>query len=387
MTDSEFDFRGLSVAEMEARLAAFEARVNDAQAANAPTREWVKDAIHRRGTGRCPVRLKRLSTDLVLRYGDALADLFCAYPDDMIAAIPYDITIGYQAPGKTPWVNPVEALMRDAQWKDEWGTRWGHAFGGVGATPIEEPIKDWAQLDAYLAEGIPNPHAPGRFDAIRPLMERHRTKYRYGIIHLAMFERLHSLRGMQNLLTDFYTNENEVRRLMEALEAYLIEIIRAWGDMGADGVFMTDDWGSQTGLFIAPDLWRHFFKACYTRIFAEVHRFGMDVLFHSCGNVTGIVGDLIEAGMDVLDPVQPGAMDIDRLAREFGGRTAFSGAIDIQHLLCDGTPAQIKDEVRRIIDTLGRPFGGSLLIGPANVMTPETPLANLHALFEASHAQ
>jgi uroporphyrinogen decarboxylase len=155
--------------------------------------------------------------------------------------------------------------------------------------------------------------------------------------------------------------------------------------MGADGVFMTDDWGSQSGLLIAPDLWRRLFKSYYATVFAEVHRLGMDVLFHSCGNVTDIVGDLIDAGMDVLDPVQPGAMDIDRLAREFGGKTAFSGAIDIQHLLCEGTPREIKDEVRRIVDTLGRPFGGSLLLGPANVMTPETPLENLRALFEASH--
>lgn len=384
---SEADFRLLPIAEMEARIAAFEARVNEAQDANPPTKAWVKEAIHRRGSGRCPVRIKRLSLDLILRYGDRLADLFCEYPDDVIAVIPYDITIGYQPPEKTPRLNPVEALMRDMQWVDEWGTRWGHAFGGVGATPVDEPLKDWAQLDEYLDTGIPDPHAPGRFDAAKPALDRHPAKYRYGVVHLAMFERLHALRGMQNLFTDFYTNEADVLRLMDALQAYLIEIVRAWGDMGADGVFMTDDWGSQSGLFIAPDLWRHFFKQYYANVFAEVHRLGMDVLFHSCGNVTDIVEDLVDAGMDVLDPVQPGAMDIDRLASEFGGKTAFSGAVDIQHLLCDGTPQTIKDEVHRIIDTLGRPFGGSLLLGPANVMTPETPIENLRALFEAAHEQ
>ncbi|MCX5757779.1 MAG: hypothetical protein NTU83_04605 [Candidatus Hydrogenedentes bacterium] len=381
------DFRLLPIPEMETRIAAFEARVNEAQDAHPPTKAWVKDAIHRRGSGRCPVRLKRLSFDLILRHGDALADLFCEFPDDVIAVIPYDITIGYQPPEKTPRINPVEALMGDAQWIDEWGTHWGHAFGGVGATPVDEPLKDWSQLTDYLAQHMPDPRAPGRFDTAKPALDRHPAKYRYGVIHLAMFERLHALRGMQQIFTDFYTNESDVRLLMDALQTYLIEIARAWGAMGADGVFMTDDWGSQTALLIAPDLWRRFFKPYYTTVFAEVHRLGMDVLFHSCGNVTDVVGDLIDAGMDVLDPVQPGAMDIDKLAREFGGRVAFSGAIDIQHLLCEGAPREIKDEVHRIIDTLGRPFGGSLLLGPANVMTPETPLDNLRALFEASHDQ
>ncbi len=382
------DFRSLSIPEMEDIVTRFEERVNAAQRRNAPTKQFVKDSIHRKGQGRCPVRLKRLSFDIILRYGDALADLFAAYPDDLVAVIPYDITIGYQPPYKEPKINTIEALMRDAQWVDEWGTRWGHALGGVGATPTDHPIKDWTMLDDYLANQMPNPREPGRYDSGAAAIKMHgETKYCYGIIHLALFERLHSLRGMSELFTDFFLYEKELRRLMDALRAYLIELIRMWGEIGADGVFMTDDWGSQTGLMISPDLWRDFFKPHYAAVFAEAHKLGMDVLFHSCGNVTDIVADLIDAGMDALDPVQPGAMDIDQLAREYGGRVAFSGAVDIQQLLCNGTPAEIKDEVRRIADTLGRPFGGSLLLGPANVMTPDTPFENLVALFEASHAQ
>jgi uroporphyrinogen decarboxylase len=380
------DFRLLPIPEMERILARFEERVNAAQQANPPTKAWVKQAIHRQGPGRCPVRLKRLSFDLILRYGDALADLFCEYPDDVIAIVPYDITIGYQPPDKQPRINPVEALMREAQWTDEWGTRWGHAFGGVGATPIGHPLKDWSQLDEYLERSLPDPHAPGRLDTAIPVLEMHGPhKYIYGVIHLALFERLHALRGMNEIFADFCMYEAEVRRLLDALLQYLIAIIRRWADLGADAVFMTDDWGSQSGLMIAPEMWRDYFKPYYRSAFAETHRLGMDAIFHSCGNVTDIVGDLIDAGMDVLDPVQPGAMDIDRLAREFGGRVAFSGAVDIQQLLCYGSPKEIRDTVRRIVDTLGRPFGGSLLLGPANVMTPETPIENLRALFEGAH--
>jgi len=109
-------------------------------------------------------------------------------------------------------------------------------------------------------------------------------------------------------------------------------------------------------------------------------------VFHSCGNVTAIVDDLIDIGVDALDPVQPGAMDAAEVARRFGGRIAFCGAIDDQHLLAT-TPREIKDEVRRTMDTLGRSFGNALVVGPGNILTPEAPLENLRALFEACHEQ
>lgn len=382
------DYRLLPTAEMEQIVARFEHRVNQALAAAPPTNDWVKKAIHRRGSGRCPVRIKRLSLDVVLRYGDDLADLFCEYPDDVAAIVPYDIFIGHQPPNKSPRINPVEVLTQTAQWTDEWGTRWGHAFGGCGATPVDYPLKDWAGLEAYIASCIPDPRSPGRLDSAAEILRLHAaTKYCIGIIHLSLFERLHATRGMENVFTDFYEHESQVRRLLDVIADYLVELIHSWAEIGADAVFLTDDWGSQTALMISPLMWRRFFKPYYARAFGEAHALGMDVIFHSCGNVTAIVGDLIEAGMDVLDPVQPGAMDVDEIARRFGGRCSFAAAVDVQHLLSHGSPQEVRDGVRRVMDTLGQPFGGGLLVGPANVITPEIPFENLQALFQAAHGQ
>ncbi|MBI2503645.1 MAG: hypothetical protein HYW07_10490 [Candidatus Latescibacteria bacterium] len=381
-TSDVTDFLHLPLAEMEARLAHFEAQVNAAQRAAPPSKTWVRQALRRRGTGRCPVRLKRLSLDVALRHGQALADLFCQYPDDVVALIPYDFAIGYQP--RQPRLNPVEIMTRQGEWVDEWGTRWGHAFGGVGATPVDHPLKNWDQLDQYL-EQFPDPLAPGRLDAILPLFELHRAdRYCIGVIHLVLFERLHCLRSMEDLFADFYTSEEPLRRLLDALAAYALKLIRRWGELGADAVFLTDDWGSQTGLMISPEMWRDFFKHHYRALFAQAHRCGMEVIFHSCGQVTDIVDDLIELGLDVLDPVQPGAMDLEEVARRFGGRVSFSGAVDLQRLFLS-TPSQIEDEVRRTLDTLGRKFGNGLLAGPANVLTPEVPIENLQALFSACH--
>jgi len=181
------------------------------------------------GAPRCPVRFRRLSFDVILRYGDALADLFCEYPDDTAGAQPYDIFLGYQPPGRPSRLDPVKVLTEDAQWTDEWGTRWRHAAGGVGASTVSNPLTDWSQLDHYLARQLPDPRAPGRLDAALPVLHDFgKTKYLYGMIHMLLFERLHCLRGMDNTFADFHLYPRQVQRLLDALTGYAIELIRCW---------------------------------------------------------------------------------------------------------------------------------------------------------------
>jgi uroporphyrinogen decarboxylase len=377
-----------TLAEKEDAVRRFNERIDAAMVDRPPTKDWVRRAVKRQGAPRCPVRIKRLSFDVILRHGDGLADLFCEFPDDAVFLGAYEISVGYQPPDRKERINTIDVLTRGAAWTDEWGTRWGHAEGGVGATPLDHPIHDWDQLDEYLATQMPDPLAPGRVDAVKPALAVHgKSKYCVGMIQLALFERFHSLRGMQNTFMDFCTNEDETRRLLDALLDYLIVLTRSWSELGVDAMFFTDDWGTQASLMISPAMWRSYFKELYRKLFAEVHRLGMDVMLHSCGNVMGIVPDLIDVGLDVLDPLQPGAMDVAEVARRFGGQLSFCGGIDIQNLLVFGSPQQIKDDVRRLIDTLGRPFGNGLFVAPANMVTPEVPLENFRALFEACHDQ
>ncbi len=382
------DFLTLPLSGMESRIARFEERVAAAQAANPPTKDLVQSALHRRGAPRCPVRLKRLSFDVIVRHADALSDLFSEFADDVVLTPAYEAFVGYQPPDREPHIHVVQALMQAAEWTDEWGTRWGHAFGGSGATPVDYPIRDASEIDTYIRTRMPDPRAPGRLQAVRQALAPHReTKYCGAIIHLALFERMHCLRGMAELFVDLASNDREMRCLCEALTGYLLELVRQYGEMGIDALFFTDDWGTQTGLMISPRMWRSYFKPCYRTVFDETHRLGMDVIFHSCGNVTAIVPELIDLGVDVLDPVQPGAMDHAAIGRQFGGKIAFSGGIDLQHLISSGRPQEIKDNVNRVLDALARPFGNAMLIGPANVLTGDVPLENLRALFEVCHGQ
>ena len=383
---SPTDYLALPLSEMRAIISRFHERVGAAFQKHPTTRESVRKALHREGSDRCLVRLKRLSVDVILRYGDDLANLFCEYPDDVLWIQAYDYGVGFQPPGPNR-IDEIEVLTRDAQWTDEWGTRWGHAFGGVGASPLGNAIDDWSQLDDYLAHRIPDPHATGRLDRAKELLAVHGDKkYCVALICPALFERQHFLRGMENTFCDFASNGPEVERLLETLCDNLIELIREWGQTKISGYYLTDDWGSQAGLMVSPALWKKYFRNHYRRIFDEVHRLGKDVIFHSCGNVMRLVPELIDLGIDVLDPIQPKAMNLDEVGRQFGGKIAFCGGIDDQRLE-DFTPQQVKDAVRHAIAVLGKPYGNAYILAPANTITPSVPFENIQALFEACHEQ
>jgi len=377
----------LPFSERESIVERFEARVNAAQIASPPTKDWVRKALQRQGARRCPVRLKRLSPDVIVRYGDRLAELFEEYRDDVIHAQPYEFAVGFQPQSRSARVEELQALTEPGEWTDEWGTRWGRRAGGVGASPVDVPIKDWSQLDAYLGYRMPDPLAPGRLDKALPVLQMHgESKYCVGVIHLSLFERLHCLRGMENTFADFYTDEKKVTQLLEALAEYLLEFTRRSLTTPVSAIFLGDDWGSQTRMMVSLPLWRKFFRAHYRRVFEEIHRAERQVIFHSCGNVFGIIPDLIDIGVDVLDPVQPVAMNIEEVAGKFGGRISFSGAIDDQRLE-DYSPQEIRDIVRRTTDALGRPFGCGYIGAPANTVALTVPLENLQALIETFHEE
>jgi uroporphyrinogen decarboxylase len=381
------DYRQLPLGEMEGIVREFEERVNLALLAKPASKDLVRKAVRREGAGRCPIRNKTLSLDLILKCGKALAELYRRYPDDLVCLHPYDFAVGYQPPERQDRINPISAMIQASEWTDEWGTRWKHAYGGVGAIGIDFPIKDWSMLNAYLDNRLPRARAPGRLDAVLPWLQMHRsTRYCIGMINLGIWERVRALRGDENAFLDHIDSERELTCLIEALTQYLLELIGCWAEIGVDAVFLTDDWGTQRSLMISRPMWSRFYRRPYRRVFDEAHRHGLDMIFHSCGNVEEIIPELIDIGLDVLNPLQPAAMNLERVARNFGGQVAFFGGIDDQSLLSKGTPEQVKQAARRAMDTLGRPYRNAFIMAPANVITPDVPLANIAALMEAGHA-
>ncbi len=151
-----------------------------------------------------------------------------------------------------------------------------------------------------------------------------------------------------------------------------------------DGFFFGNDFGTQLSLICGPAQFDEFIMPWFRRFTEQGHRYGYQVLLHSCGSIYKVIDRLIDAGVDCLHPLQARAADMDAetLARHFKGRIAFLGGIDTQHLLVHATPDEIKVEVRRVRDLLGP----CLIVSPSHeAILPNVPPANVAAMAEAAH--
>jgi uroporphyrinogen decarboxylase len=173
-------------------------------------------------------------------------------------------------------------------------------------------------------------------------------------------------------VADYYLDYN--RRVFEA------------ADGNIDIFFMGDDMGTQQSLWVSPEMYRRFFRQRFARFNDLAHRHGARTMYHTCGRVTELVGEFVDAGLDVLQSLQPGAMgdDLPWLKRQYGRDLCFQGGIDIQGVLPNGTPAEVADHVRDRARILGD--GGGYIFGTAHNILPDTPTENILALVEAYHA-
>jgi hypothetical protein len=260
---------------------------------------------------------------------------------------------------------------------------WQTEAAGTRAKDAAGVLSDWGRLDEFI-EKMPDPESPGRFDACRSQAEAARREDRYLLfaVWFFFFERPWMLRGMENLMRDYYLNPAEVHRLHDALcTEYEGLIRRAARELRPDGFFTSDDLGHQRQLMMRPEHFREFLKPYYARIGKVCRELGLHFWLHSCGNNTEIMEDLIEAGVEVFHPVQKRTMDEVAAARRFGGRLTFLAGFDVQETLVTGTPGEVRAEVRRLIDTFDTPEGGMCLAAGNGIVTG-TPFENIEAFLD-----
>jgi len=196
------------------------------------------------------------------------------------------------------------------------------------------------------------------------------------------------LRGYEDFMADLLTNEKLVRALLDILlEGYCGRVDRMAPLVkdAVDVVLLNDDLGAQQGPMLAPSTYRRLIKPYQREFFGYVKQaFGKPILFHSCGSVRAFIPDLIEVGVDALNPVQVSAagMDLRELKHEFGRELTFwGGGIDTQSVLNSATPAEVKDAVRRSVDILAP--GGGFVFCQVHNLQPDVPPANIVAMFAA----
>jgi uroporphyrinogen decarboxylase len=191
------------------------------------------------------------------------------------------------------------------------------------------------------------------------------------------------IRGYEAFLVDMAAHTDAARTLMDRVADAIAVQLRQMAGRGTDIVGFGEDVGNQTALMISPALWREEIKPRFARIVRAAKMAKPDVLFfyHSDGQIEEIIPDLIEVGVDILNPVQPECMDPVAIKARYGDRLAFWGGVGTQTTMPYGTPAEVKACVRRLFETVGK--GGGFLCAPSHVLEPEVPWENVEAFIEA----
>jgi uroporphyrinogen decarboxylase len=238
---------------------------------------------------------------------------------------------------------------------NEWGYRLEKLGDGTMGHPTRSVLPDWSAADRFSPPPVREmermARAPGYFEACG-------DRYRLASLDLSGFTVYTLLRGFENSMTDFLTEPARAAWLLDAIIQWECEMIETVARRGFHGIHFADDWGTQSGLMISPQLWRRLFKPRYRRQFAHAHEHGLDVWYHCCGNFTEIVGDFHEIGCDVLNISQPNVVDIPAVSRRLQGRQCFLIPISYQTVSIDGTVEEIYAEAQRLFNLLGASDGG-----------------------------
>ena len=199
----------------------------------------------------------------------------------------------------------------------------------------------------------------------------------------SIFETAWYMRGMEQLFMDIMTEPATAGFLLDRITDIVAASARHLAQADLDLLILGDDIAMQTGMMMSLDMWRAHFKPRLARVIraAKEAKPQIHVFYHSDGNVWDAIPDLIDAGIDVLNPVQPECMDPAAVKNAFGDRLSFFGTISVQRTMPFGTPDDVRREVKTRMDTIGK--GGGLLLSPAHVLQPDTPWANILAFFEA----
>jgi len=232
----------------------------------------------------------------------------------------------------------------------------------------------WPEVEKLdLSETVGKLHEAGDF-------------YRASGFWCPFFHDVMDLFGIEPYMVKMYTHPDVVRAATERVCRTYLEANERLYDMAGssiDGFFFGNDFGTQLDLLLSPELFDEFVLPWFRKFTAQGHSRGYQVILHSCGSIHRVIGRLIEAGVDCLHPLQAMAqnMEADRLAREFGGRVAFMGGVDTQRVLNRGTPARVREEVRRVKEVLGP----HLIVSPSHeAILPDVPPQNVAAMAEAA---
>lgn len=291
-------------------------------------------------------------------------------------------------------LKPQKSLYRiisDNEYIDEWGIR--RKFTGLYWDIVEHPLKG-ACIEDLNEYPWPDP-ASVDMDLINSYKEAAKKLFNdtdyiicaehpiYGIFELGCW-----MCGFDDFLVKMAIDEDFVHKFFEIILEYQKKVIDIYYGALGDHIHYTssgDDFATQNSLFISPDMFKRFIKPYFKERIAHTKKYTKaKFLHHSCGSVYPIINDLIDVGVDILNPIQPKAkfMEAERLKNEFGSRIVFHGGIDTQELLPTGNKQSIENEVKRVIDIMAK--DGGYIFAAAHNIQEDVPMENIVYMFEAA---
>lgn len=277
--------------------------------------------------------------------------------------------------------------LKDKPYTDEWNVQWCidkyHTSFGTGfyTNIVKNPLRD--DDKAALNYRAPDPDRKVLYAHLDRLLKEYQHEYYIiGRVHCTIFESAWALRGMDTLMTDFYINPEIANHLLDETCRYHLEVAKNMAKMGVDMIWLGDDMGAQSSLLISPELWREYFKNRMAKIIRELKNIRRDIkiAYHSDGCNYEIIPELIEIGLDVLNPIQTECMDPEILKNKYGNDLCFFGGIAVQSTLPCGTSHDIKKEYTWLRNTLGK--NGGWLCAPTHHVQLDTPMDNFFTLLK-----
>lgn len=270
---------------------------------------------------------------------------------------------------------------------DEWGIKWRAAeyktkYGnGIYTEIADHPLADDLAIENYQP---PSPDRQELYEEPQRVIRDYKDEYWIvGVTVTTIFETAWALRGLEQLMMDFVLNPELANRILDIPFHYHLTAAKKMVKMGVDMIWIGDDVGAQQAMMISPAQWREIFKprmATFIRTLKEINP-QLKIAYHSDGNIYQIIPDLIEIGLDVLNPIQPASMDPAKIKKDFGDKLCFWGTLDEQHTLPFGSPDDVRKEVELRLETVGK--NGGLIIGPTHHVQIDTSMDNFNAMVEA----
>jgi len=304
------------------------------------------------------------------KYGDDLRAINDSVVDDCIS-------LNYLAPGdfQAPQGAPQEYKWAIEPDPGDLDTRGITSRQVVSSTDL---------IDEFL-EAMPDPANPAYFEAARQTARDNPGRYCVGWDFFCLFERAWFLFGMAEIMCEMMLKPDRMKRLLRGFTEFHKKVMDGYAAAGAHAYFTSDDLGGQQTLLISRRVLLDQFFPCYEELVDHCHRLGMTFWLHCCGAVTDILDDFVAVGIDVLHPIQPIAMDQQRVAKKYRGRLTFLAGIDVQRLLPSGSVDEVVAGTKKLIDTFDHPEGGCIL-GVSNGIMPETPLENIEAWLKTAQS-